>query len=118
MHGHSDEEHRSLRIDGTKATLHARFGRPSEIRIFDHGGGEERVPIPESSTGHGGGHGGGDDGIMRDFVRVLRREAPPQTPARASLESHLLAFAAEEARLHRTVVEMSEFRARAESLAD
>ena len=45
MHGHSDEEHRSLRFDGTKATLHARFGTPSEIRIYDHGGGEERVPI-------------------------------------------------------------------------
>ena len=112
MHGHSDEEHRSLRFDGTKATLHARFGTPSEIRIYDHGGGDERVPITESETGHGG----GDAGIMLDFVRVLRGEAPPQTSARASLESHLMAFAAEEARLRRAVVEMSEFRTRAESL--
>lgn len=114
MHGHSNEEHRSLRYDGDRATLRARFGHPSEITIYDHGGGVEQVPLvqePES------GHGGGDHGLMRDFLAVLRGEAAPLTSARASLESHLLAFAAEEARLGGRVVAMPDFRARAEAAA-
>ena len=53
---------------------------------------------------------------MADFVRVLRGEIPPLTSARASLESHLLAFAAEEARLNHTVIDMPTFRAQAEAL--
>lgn len=113
MHGHSHEEHRSMRYDGSRATLRARFGRTSEITIHDHRRGTvEQVPI---ATGEAG-HGGGDQGIMADFVRVLRGEIPPLTSARVSLESHLLAFAAEEARLHHSVIHMPTFRAQAETL--
>ena len=49
-------------------------------------------------------------------VQVLRGEAEPLTSARISLESHLLAFAAEEARSQGSMIQMSEFRARAEAL--
>lgn len=112
MHGHSNEEHRSMRYDGTRATLRARAGRTSEITIHHHGGRVEQVPIPEALTGHGG----GDEGIMADFMRVLRGEAEPLTSARVSLESHLLAFASEEARTQGTMIQMNEFRARAEAL--
>lgn len=111
MHGHSNEEHRSIRYDGTRATLRARTGAGgSEITIYNHAGSVEQVPIPAIS----GGHGGGDTGIMADFIRTLRGEGEPLTSARASLESHLLAFAAEEARLKGIVVDMAEFRAQAE----
>jgi len=38
--------------------------------------------------------------VMRAFVRALRQgKSEPLTSARASLESHLLAFAAEKARV-------------------
>lgn len=112
MHGHSYEEGRSMRYDGSRATLRARFGRTSEITVHDHRtGAVEQIPVAA-----GGGHGGGDEGIMADFVRVLRGEIPPLTSARASLESHLLAFAAEEARLNHTVIDMPTFRAQAEAL--
>jgi hypothetical protein len=40
---------------------------------------------------------------------------PSLTTARVSLESHLLAFAAEESRLNHTVIEMSQYRQQAES---
>jgi predicted dehydrogenase len=112
MHGHSNEEHRSMRYDGTKATLRARFGHRSEITIHHHGGLVEQAPIPAA----GSGHGGGDQGMMADFLSVLRGEREPLTSARASLESHLLAFAAEEARLQGAVINMADFRARAEQL--
>jgi predicted dehydrogenase len=113
MHGHSNEEHRSMRYDGTRATLRARFGAHSEITVHDHAtGAVEQIPL----EAHGRGHGGGDHGLMQDFVRVLRGEAEPLTSARVSLESHLLAFAAEEARLTHRVVDMPAFRAQAEAI--
>lgn len=111
MHGHSNEEHRSLRYDGDKATLRARFGRNSEIVVYDHGGGEERIEIPAASSGHGG----GDWGVFGSFLRVLRGEEQPLTDVRTSLESHLLAFAAEEARLSHQTLDMAAFRAQAEA---
>lgn len=112
MHGHSHEEGRTMRYDGTLATLRGKFGsQGSRIEIHDHLADEcEEVEIPE--TAHG--HGGGDYGIMRSFVRVMRGDEPAQTSARESLESHLLAWAAEESRHQATVVDMSGFRARAE----
>ena len=106
MHGHSDREGRTLRWDGTRATLYGDFseGRPFSLRIVDHGSRREEVIHP---TGEGGGHGGGDFGLMRDFVGALNgKRTRHQTTARVSLESHLLAFAAEEARASGRVVEM------------
>jgi predicted dehydrogenase len=113
MHGHSNVEHRSMRYDGTKATLRARAVEPGEIEINYHGGKTERIAVDTGDVGHGG----GDEGIMADFVRVLRGEIAPLTTARVSLESHLLAFAAEDARMQGTVIPMAEYRARAEGLA-
>lgn len=112
MHGHSNEEHRSLRFDGAKATLRARFGANPQIIIYHHGGGEEVVEIPAASSGHGG----GDWGTLGSFLRVLRGEEKALTDVRTSLESHLLAFAAEEARLSHQVIDMAAFRAQAEKV--
>ncbi len=96
MHGHSDSEGRSMRWDGTKATLFGDFFDTQEIRIRDHGSAHEEVI---DLTDHGAGHGGGDDGIMRDFLKTMRGESSPHsTTARVSLESHLICFAAEESR--------------------
>lgn len=111
MHGHAHEEQRTMRYDGTRGTLRAVWGHRSTIHVHDHRSGSvEAVPIAESS----GGHGGGDWGLMRSFLGVLQGREQPLTGARESLESHLLAFAAEEARLASSVVEMGEFRSRAE----
>jgi predicted dehydrogenase len=113
MHGHSNEEHRSMRYDGTRATLRARFGYTSEITVHDHASGAvEQVPMDPVLSGHGG----GDHGLMADFAAVLRGEAEALTSARVSLESHLLAFASEEARLNGRVIQMDEYRTRAEQL--
>ena len=60
------------------------------------------------------GHGGADRGLMAGFVRAVREPSLARTAARESLESHLMAFAAEEARLNGTAVAMDEFRRRAE----
>jgi len=120
MHGHSHEEQRTMRYDGTRATLRGKFayGFGDSLEIHDHlTGSMERIdPLAAYS-----GHGGGDFGIMSAFVQALRR-APETTSSRAvrlttareSLESHLMAFAAEEARVEGLIVSMDDFRRRAE----
>lgn len=106
MHGHSDREGRTLRWDGTRATLYGDFsdGRPHTLRIVDHGSSSEEVIHPTTGSS---GHGGGDFGLMKNFMQALRGEASKhQTTARVSLESHLLAFAAEESRLTGRMINM------------
>ncbi len=116
MHGHSHKESRTMRYDGTRASLRGAFTYHTgwEMEIHDHlTGRREDVEIPSPA----GGHGGGDFGVVREFVRAVRGEGESLTPAREALESHLLAFAAEESRLNGTVVDMNEFRERAERRA-
>ena len=112
MNGQSDEECRTMRWDGTKATLYGKFSaRGHEIRLHHHLSGKvEDVPVVARDSS---GHGGGDYGIVRSFVNTLNGIPDDSaTTARESLESHLLAFAAEESRRNKTVIDMEEFRAR------
>jgi predicted dehydrogenase len=115
MHGHSHREGRTMRYDGTRATLRGDFShRQSEIEIHDHvTNRREQVPIPAAASGHGG----GDWGVVRSFVQAIRGEVTPLTSARASLESHLMAFAAEASRLAGDVVDMDGFRSQTEGQA-
>ena len=47
-----------------------------------------------------GGHSGSDAAMMREFLETLRRGGRSKTSADVSVESHLIALAAEESRLH------------------
>ena len=51
------------------------------------------------------GHGGGDFGLMKSFVAALRNNDPKYVTSGpdVSLQSHLIVFAAERARLNNTV---------------
>jgi predicted dehydrogenase len=103
MQGASPVEGRTLRIDGMRATLFGNEAR-TELELHDHRTGhvETLHPVlPES------GHGGGDAGVMHDFVQALQSgERHVLTSAADSLISHLLAFAAEEARVRQRVVDI------------
>ena len=117
MHGHSFEEGRTIRIDGSQATLLGKFGwNHSFIEVRDHRGVHvERIDLPNEIES--GGHGGGDNGLMEAFISTLDGNPPTAlTDARSALESHLLAFAAEQARLDQSVIRMDDFRASTENL--
>jgi predicted dehydrogenase len=104
MHGHSHEESRTMRYDGTRATLRGVFGRQQSISVIDHVSGKpEEIEIGTAV----GGHGGGDGGIMEAFLATIETGAPPATPAWESLESHFLAFLAEEARNTGAVIDVA-----------
>ena len=104
-----------MRYDGTRATLRGRYGYAGEPELTIHHhrtGGVEAVPLPDVE----GGHGGGDAGVMRAFVRAVRgADSGALTSARASLESHLLAFAAERSRLTGATVDMAAYRSEVEA---
>jgi predicted dehydrogenase len=110
MHGHSHEEGRTLRVDGSQATLLGKFTYSQAwLEIHPHGPGKvQRYTFP-TVVDNASGHGGGDEGIMRAFVMALRGQNPPLTQAGDALESHLLGFAAEAARLGEVAVDMEKF---------
>lgn len=107
MQGSSHVEGRTVRIDGTRATVLANEAR-GEMEIHDHRTDQtERISRPRGV----GGHGGGDDGLMRAFVGAIRGDrAGVLTSAREAVASHLMAFAAERARVQDEVVDMEAFR--------
>jgi predicted dehydrogenase len=102
MHGHSELEGRTLRIDGSKGTLKGKFGGKTGLEVHLHSTGEKiTYPIKADLLGHSE----GDYGIMENFVNVLNG-AKGLTGAEESLTSHLIAFAAHEARLGSKVVDL------------
>ena len=63
---------------------------------------------PQASTS---GHNGGDSGIVDDFLDMLEgRELESATDIHESVESHMMACAAEEARVTGAVVRIADFR--------
>ncbi|HWQ45680.1 MAG TPA: Gfo/Idh/MocA family oxidoreductase [Longilinea sp.] len=108
MHGHSHIEYRSTKVEGTRGRLMAELGNGGAwITVDDHRSGKRQRFNTSGPTGEG--HGGGDAELMAGFVASVRGQAAPLTPARESLASHLLAFAAETSRLKHSVVETSDF---------
>ncbi len=108
MHGHSHVEHRSTRMEGTRARLTALFGNGgSWIQVEDHRT-RRKTFYNTSQDDPGMGHGGGDFQIMADFTASVERGGnPPEVlrTAREALTAHRTGFAAEEARLEKKVIE-------------
>ena len=113
MQGHSHNDTRTMRYDGTLATLEGRF--KSDITIHDHRPDKppERI-VPQAR----GGHGGGDKAILEMLVQTVRGQDPGLlSSAEEALESHLMAFAAEESRLGGgVVIDMQQYRQAAKAL--
>lgn len=109
LQGLATHERRTIRISGTQGELRGVF-QEGLIDVTRHGSFEtEHHPIEASLAGHLG----GDEGLIGHFIDVVARGAAGEVRAsgRVSLESHLIGFAAEQARLEGRVVEMDAFRA-------
>jgi predicted dehydrogenase len=109
MQGHSHLEGRVTHIEGSRGSARAFFGVGGAwIDVFEHRTGK-KIHYDTSAKSPAG-HGGGDHGLMSAFVRSLRGEQVESlSSASQALESHLMAFAAEEARLENRIIPREEF---------
>lgn len=98
--------HRKTRIFGTRGQIE---GDGSKIRHFDFLT-DHIETIDTDATGGSilGGHGGGDYSLMSSFVDAVAANDPSKVLSgpEESLETHLMVFAAEKARLGHKVVRM------------
>jgi predicted dehydrogenase len=120
MHGHSPFEGRQLRIDGTKGVIIANFMLDdTSIEFIEHGTMKRELLHKETASPEG--HGGGDLGLVKSFIEFMQKvraaetqgktiEIQGLTGAEESLESHLMAFLSETARLDQKVHSLDEVR--------
>ena len=97
---------RTLKILGTKGEISANLDN-NELEVTDILlGQKKRYKLRPSKYKYGG----GDHGIMEYFIdEVTKANSGGRTCMASSLESHLIAFAAEESRTKGIVVNVNEF---------
>jgi hypothetical protein len=109
MMAFTEMRHRETHIFGTRGEL---YGDGSIIKHYDfltdH---VERIDTSAPDASILGGHGGGDYGLMSHFVQALAEEDPSLilSGVDETLESHLMVFAAEQARREERVVSISDW---------
>lgn len=100
---------RRTRIMGTRGDI---VGDMEEFTHTDFVTGESKIykaNALDALNYEGVGHGGGDTGMIRDWIEAIRTQdaSVMSTPLDESLESHLIAFAAEKSRKEQRVVTLS-----------
>lgn len=107
MSGFTEKIDREIYIMGTKGELRADL-EDGYIKIIDFASGlttEYKIaPIIGRS-----GHGGGDMAMMNSFINSLALGEKPLSNIEDSIESHLMGYAAEKARLDNTVINFEDF---------
>jgi predicted dehydrogenase len=110
MHGHAHLESRTTLIQGSHGSLQASLSLGgSWIEVSNHRTG--RITRYDTSIALQSGHSGGDEGLMRAFIHSLQegKVEAAYTTAQQALESHILAFAAEEARKTGVTINIEEY---------
>jgi predicted dehydrogenase len=109
---------RTMNINGSTGEIYSKdFSGRLEVRSFSPKNAVKRRRIPF----HPLFHGGSDGVVLVEFAKSVqnaRANREVLTSAEDALYGHLLCFAAEEARIHQRVVDMTDFRRRAEASAD
>jgi predicted dehydrogenase len=103
----TNENHRTIKLMGTRGEIRGDMEK-YEIEVVDFLSGSRNViHLSESKAGHGG----GDEGLMRDFIMLVESDGKKQglTNAAISVQSHLMAFAAEKSRLEKKAIRMDEY---------
>ena len=115
LHGFASSEGRWIRIEGTAGTLFGKLTTEHQkIVIYDHRRVRKKILLDLDLDLRG--HAGGDEGLLKSLLGSLGGDPTGQddlemlTSARASLESHLMAFAADRAQRENRVVDMEELR--------
>jgi predicted dehydrogenase len=105
MTAFTDFAFRQTKIFGTHGCLE---GNGREVEVLNFRAGKRERHLIEGSDEHDP-HAGGDTGLVRAFIEALVSGRPEDhlTAPEESLASHLVTWAAEQARLTSTVVHLS-----------
>ncbi len=100
---------RTIKLMGSEGEIRGDMEK-NEIEIARHGSSRRRMIYPGGASGS---HGGGDLGLLRDFVRAVATgdSSLARTRAEDSVQGHLMAFAAEESRKAKLVVDLRAYEA-------
>lgn len=105
----SNDCDRTITFMGTKGEIHASMDHNTiQVTQFGPGiktGNTQVITVVPGDTGHSG----GDEGIMEEFVAILKGERENTNTIAQSVHSHVMAFAAEESRLTGKTIEIAEF---------
>ncbi len=106
MTAFTHENTRTIKLMGTKGEIRGHMEK-NTIEIYRFG---NEVPETLNLNVLDYGHGGGDYGIMKAFCQLVEKNILVElTSNKASIESHLLAFAAEESRIKLQSVDFKSF---------
>ena len=113
MVGFTNKQTRTIRVMGTEGELWGDF-KENELYVQRYCGAVEKIDL-NSLCDDFTGHGGGDARIVYDVIRYMRGDdfdTSSMTSIDRSVESHILAFAAEHSRLlGGELVKLEEFKA-------
>ena len=102
----TNEVSRTIKLMGTEGEIRGAMEK-DEIEILRFAGGTKTKICLNPGTS---GHGGGDEGIMRNFVKLLQTDTEDRLASSGvSIRSHLLAFAAEKSRLEKRVIDIDQY---------
>jgi predicted dehydrogenase len=109
---------RTMNINGSTGEIYSKdLSGKLQVRSFSPKNRVKRKRVPFNPLFHGG----SDGVVLTEFAKSVQNAQERKevlTPASDALYSHLLCFAAEEARISRTIVDMTDFRQRAEEGAE
>lgn len=103
----TNEVNRTIKLMGTRGEIRGNMNK-CEIEVTDFNSGrKDLILLKEPKSGHGG----GDHALFRDFVRAIREKdtVGGLTSADVSVQSHLMAFAAEKSRIEKKQIDMYEY---------
>ena len=104
MTAFSNEIKRTIHIMGTKGEIWGDMNDPI-IRVKPFEKPEMNVVVDVQE----GGHGGGDDAVMKRFINALKYDWDTKEDLDIAVTGHLLALAAEEARLDKKVIDFNQY---------
>jgi len=98
---------RTIKLMGTEGEIRGNMEK-NELEITSFADWRRETTRPKEPSS---GHGGGDYGILRDFVRLVRDNRIDESLALAdvSVQSHVMAFAAERSRLEEREIKIKDF---------
>ncbi|WP_188194562.1 Gfo/Idh/MocA family protein [Nonomuraea sp. SYSU D8015] len=109
MTGFTPALHRQTRVFGTHGSIDGDGDRLT-VHDFLTGRSETLETRPTGDATARGGHGGGDEALVEAFLTAVatRDRTPILSSPSESLHSHLLAWAAEESRLHGKIITLEQ----------